>query len=183
MFGPARRRVWTWPDADCCPLRSTIQREPVRGQQGRRSRIPAAGGFRPDPVLSGTAVQGRPGLESADEVGGAGQSEALQGVCSEAGAVALIADDDDPPGVVACHRQPMGAGGIEPPFENVSVNNDGTGQLAVAVPLIDRPGVNNKGARRHFLFKSRGVDAVEPPAAFKQQFVDRQRPGGGAGDG
>jgi hypothetical protein len=88
-------------------------------------------------------------------------------VCSEAGAVALIADDHDPPSGVACDREPVGAGRIEPPLENVSVNDHRSRKIAVAVSLIDRPCVHNKGARRHLPLEIRRVNTLEPDAAFK----------------
>jgi len=77
-------------------------------------------------------------LETADKVGRTRQSQPLQGVCSEAGTVTLIADDHDPPSGVVSDREPVGAGRVEPPLENVSVNDDRSGKITVAVSLIDR---------------------------------------------
>jgi hypothetical protein len=88
-------------------------------------------------------------------------------VCGEAGAVALIADDDDPPSGVVSDREPVGAGRIEPPLENVSVNDDRSREISVAVSLIDRSCVNNKGARCHLPLKIRSVNTLEPDAALK----------------
>jgi hypothetical protein len=107
-------------------------------------------------------------VETADEVGRTGQSQPLQGVCSEAGTVALIADDDDSPIVVFSEREPVGAGRSEPPLENVSVNDNRSRQISVAVSLIDRPCVNNKGARCHLPLKIRSVDTLEPDAALNE---------------
>ena len=118
--------------------------------------------------LVGLLAQCCPGLETADKVGRTGQPQPLQGVCSEAGAVALIADDHDPPGGVVSDREPVGAGRIEPPLENVSVNDDRSRKITVAVSLIDRPCVNNKGACRHLPLKIRSVNTLEPDAALKQ---------------
>jgi hypothetical protein len=106
-------------------------------------------------------------LKPADEIGRTGQPQPLQGVCSEAGAVALIADDHDPPSGVVSDREPVRAGRIEPPLENVSVNDDRSGKVTVAVSLIDRPCVNNKGARCHLRLKIRRVNTIEPDAALK----------------
>jgi hypothetical protein len=106
-------------------------------------------------------------LETADKVGRTRQSQPLQGVCSEAGAVTLIADDHDPPSGVVSDREPVGAGRVEPPLENVSVDDDRSGKITVAVSLIDRPSVNNKGARCHLPLKIRGVNTLEPDAALK----------------
>jgi hypothetical protein len=107
-------------------------------------------------------------LETADKVGRTGQPQPLQGVCSEAGAVALIADDHDLPSGVVSDREPVGAGRIEPPLENVSVNDDRSRKITVAVSLIDRPCVDNKGACRHLALKIRSVNTLEPGAALKQ---------------
>jgi hypothetical protein len=107
-------------------------------------------------------------LETADKVGRAGQPQPLQGVCSEAGAVALIADDHDPPSGVVSDREPVGAGRSEPPLEHVPVNDDRSRKITVAVALIDRPGVNHKGAGCHFPLQIRSVHTLEPDAALKQ---------------
>jgi hypothetical protein len=117
--------------------------------------------------LVGLLTQCCPGLETADKVGRTGQPQPLQSVCSEAGAVALIADDHDPPSGVVSDREPVGSGRIEPPLENVSVNDDRSRKITVAVSLIDRPCVNNKGARRHLPLKIRSVYTLEPDAALK----------------
>jgi len=117
--------------------------------------------------LVGLLAQCCPGLETADKVGRTGQPQPLQRVCSEAGAVALIADDHDPPSGVVNDREPVGAGRIEPPLEHVSVNDDRSRKLTVAVPLIDRPCVNNKGARCHLPLKIRRINTFEPDAALK----------------
>jgi hypothetical protein len=85
-------------------------------------------------------------LETADKIGGTSQPQPLQGVCSEAGAEALVADDYDPPGGVVSDREPMGAGRIKAPLEDVSVDDNGSRKITVAVSLIDRPCVNNQGA-------------------------------------
>jgi hypothetical protein len=89
-------------------------------------------------------------------------------VCREARAVALIADDDDPLNGVDGDRQPVGAGRIEPPLQNVSVNDDRPRKLTVAVSLVDRSCVNNEGARCHLALKIRSVNALKSDAALKQ---------------
>jgi hypothetical protein len=106
-------------------------------------------------------------LETADKVGRTGQPQPLQGVCSQAGAVALIADDHDPPSGVVSDRVPVGAGRIEPPLENISVNDDRSRKITVAVSLIYRSCVNNKGASGHLPLKIRRVNTLEPDAALK----------------
>jgi hypothetical protein len=106
-------------------------------------------------------------LETADKVGRTGQSQPSQGVCSETGAVTLIADHHDPPCGVVSDREPVGAGRIQPPLENVSVNDDRSRKITVAVSLIDRPRVDNKGARCHLPLKIRSVNTLDPHAALK----------------
>jgi hypothetical protein len=106
-------------------------------------------------------------LETADKVGRTGHSQPSQGVCSETGAVTLIADHHDPPCGVVSDREPVGAGRGQPPLENVSVNNDRSRKITVAVSLIDRPRVDNEGARCHLSLKIRSVNTLEPHAALK----------------
>jgi hypothetical protein len=89
-------------------------------------------------------------------------------VGSEAGAVALIADDHDPPSGVACDRESVWAGKIEPPLENVSVNDDRPWKITVAVSLIDRPRINDKSARCDLPLKIRRINTFEPDAALKE---------------
>jgi hypothetical protein len=88
-------------------------------------------------------------------------------VCSETGAVAFIADHHDPPCGVVSDRESVGAGRGQPPLENVSVNNDRSRKITVAVSLIDRPRVHNKGARCQLPLKIRSVNTFEPYAALK----------------
>ena len=118
--------------------------------------------------LAGLLAQCCPGLEAADKVGRTGQPQPLQGVCSEAGAVALIADDHDPPSGVVSDREPVGAGRIEPPLENVPINDDRSRKVTVPVSLIDRPCVNNKGACCHLPLKIRRINTLQPDAALKK---------------
>jgi hypothetical protein len=99
-------------------------------------------------------------------------------VGSEAGAVPLVADDHDPPSGVVIDREPVGAGRIEPPLENVSVNDDRSWKTTVAISLIDGPRVNNKGARCHLPLKIRRVNTLKPDAALKEQLVDSKSPRG-----
>jgi hypothetical protein len=58
--------------------------------------------------LVGLLAQCCPGLETADKIGRTGQPQPLQSVCSEAGAVALIADNQRS---AERGRQQSGAGG------------------------------------------------------------------------
>jgi hypothetical protein len=116
----------------------------------------------------GLLAKCRPGLETANKVGRAGQPQPLQGVCSEAGAVALVADHHDPPGGVVSDREPVGAGRSEPPLENIPVNDDRSRKITVAVSLIGRPGVNNKGACCHLPLEIRSVNTLEPEADLKE---------------
>ena len=83
--------------------------------------------------------------------------------------------------MVVSHRDAVGTGRIEPPLENVAVNDDRPRKIPVAVPLIDWPRVNNKGPRCHLALKIRSVNPIKPAAALQQQLVDRQSPGGIAG--
>ncbi len=138
---------------------------PFRGAQSPGFRIgddSSAGVY-----SGGPPTQRCPGLETADKVGRTRQSQPLQGVCSEAGAVALVADDHDPPSGVVSEREPVGAGRIEPPLEHVSVNDNRSRKITVPVSLIDRPRVNNKGPCCHLPLKIRSVNTLKPHAALK----------------
>lgn len=92
-------------------------------------------------------------------------------MCSEAGAVALIADHHYPPGRAAGGGDPVGAGRVKPPLQNVSVDNHCARKIAVAVPLVGGPGVNDQCARCHLPLKIRRVHPLKPGAALEQQLV------------
>jgi hypothetical protein len=139
-----------------------------------------AGSLAPASGLVGLLVQRCPGLETANKIRRSGQPQPLQGVCSEAGAVPLIADDHDPPSGVVTDRESVGAGRIEPPLENVAVNDDRSWKITVAISLIDRPRVNNQGARCHLPLKIRRVNTLKPGAALNEQLVDSKSPRGTA---
>lgn len=96
------------------------------------------------------------------------QPQPLQCVRGKAGTVALVADDHDPPGSVAGGRDAVRAGGIEPPFKNVPVNDHRSRKLTITVPLLHRPCVNDEGAVFDLPLQIRGVDPLQPDAALSQ---------------
>ena len=119
-------------------------------------------------LISWIAAQRRPGLETANQVRGAAQPQPLQGMRGEAGTVPLVADDHDPAPRVVGNREPVGAGRIEPPLKHVAVDDDRSGKIAVPVPLISRPYVDNERPRCHFPPKVRRMDTLEAGAGLSQ---------------
>ena len=75
------------------------------------------------------------------------QPELTQGCCGKAGAVPLVADEDDAL-LWACQlRDVVVTGRVQPPLQDVAVNNHGSGQLAVALALLHGADVNQQGSR------------------------------------
>jgi hypothetical protein len=85
-----------------------------------------------------------PRLIATTQVGGVGETELLQCVCSEAGAVALIADEHDVPVGVIGNRQSKWAGRVEAPLKNVAIDHHGTRQCAVALALPSWADINDE---------------------------------------
>jgi hypothetical protein len=66
-------------------------------------------------------------LVAADEVGGLLQAKFLEGGGCEAGAVALVADEDDSPVVIDVAVQSVRAGGVKSPLQDVAIDDNGAG--------------------------------------------------------
>ncbi len=123
------------------------------GSKGKRLFLNTLDRFLFTPGISGCGRQSRrcanihhPGLESADEIGGTFKSEFAEGCRCEAGAVAPVADDDDAAVGVGHLRNVVGAGGVQSPFEDVSVDDQRAWEFAVALSLLDWACVNHQGA-------------------------------------
>jgi hypothetical protein len=114
----------------------------------------------------------QPRLVAANKVGGVGQAEPLQGVRRKAGAVTLVAHDHDPPLGLVGDRQPVGTGRVQPPLEDVAVDDHGARQLAVAVALLDGTDVDDQRTGGLHGSEIGRLDPVEAGAALDEQAAD-----------
>jgi hypothetical protein len=106
--------------------------------------------FRGDSSLAGGSIiavlVSEPGLVTTVEVGCPVQAQLLQAGRGEAGRIPFVADHHDQPIVIHHPGQPVRAAGIQSPFENIAIDDDGTGELAVAAALVKRADVNDQCA-------------------------------------
>jgi hypothetical protein len=100
------------------------------------------------------------------------QPELLQSERREAGAVALVADQDDSKVVSRDLGEPMRTRWIEPPLENVAVDHDGAGQVAITLPLLGGSSVDHEGSESLLSGEVRGPHALQPLPGTGQQVVD-----------
>ncbi len=114
----------------------------------------------------------QPRLITPAQVGCVGEANPLQGVGSKAGAVALVADKDDATVGVVGDRQTMGAGRVEPPLEDVSIDDEGAGKFPVALTLVMRADVDDEGAGGLGGSEVLGLDPVEITASLLKQAAD-----------
>lgn len=114
-----------------------------------------------------------PPLIPADEVGGPVQSEVLKRGRGKARAVALIAYDNDALVVIGDFAEPMRAGGIESPFQNVSIDDDRSRQFPVSTTLFDRPYVYDEGSGIQFGSQLLWSDASQTRPCVDQEGIDR----------
>lgn len=113
-----------------------------------------------------------PCLISAAQVGSVGETEPLQRVGGEAGAVTLTADEHDATVVVVGDRQSIRAGRVQPPFEDVAVDHQGVRQVPVPPALIGRADVDDEGTSGPGGREVRGLDPIEPAPTLLEQTVD-----------
>ena len=83
-----------------------------------------------------------PGPDAADDVGDCGAPELLHGGGSEAGLVALFADQLDQEVGTGELGVAVRAGGIEAPLEHVALHEPGTGDEPASSPLAVRANVD-----------------------------------------
>ncbi len=69
----------------------------------------------------------------------------------------------------------MGASGIETPLEHVAVKHHCTGQLAVALALLGRPGVHDQSTGCYLRRQFGGRHAVQPSPGLRQQLLHAAR--------
>ena len=100
------------------------------------------------------------------------QSEAAKFRSREAGAVALVADDDDSK-VVAHVGEVVLARRVHSPFEDVAVDCDRAGQFAVSVSLFEGPDVDDQRSSETLMLEGAWLDAVESGAGGSEDLVDR----------
>jgi hypothetical protein len=121
-------------------------------------------------VLRGQGVA--PSLVSVDEVGCPGEAHSPKHRRCEARAVALVADENDP-SVVAGVGDPIWAGGVEAPFEDVAVDRDGTGERSISAALFEGPDVDDQSPRRLFGCDLVRWHTVETGPGVGEQLRDR----------
>ena len=74
------------------------------------------------------------------------EAQVPEGGGGQAGAVALVADDDDTAVVARGLGDVVGTGGIEPPLEGVAIHHHGPRQLAVTPAVLGAADVHHQGA-------------------------------------
>lgn len=100
------------------------------------------------------------------------QPELLQSERREAGAVALVADQDDSKVVSRDLGEPMRTRWIEPPLENVAVDHDGAGQVAITFPLLDGSSVDHEGSESLLSGEVHGPHPLQPLPGTGQEVVN-----------
>jgi hypothetical protein len=160
-------------------LRGSVSR--LRYELGRAngpsmSRAPVK-----DPLVSRAGRFGRLGthqsLKAADKVGGETKAKVLQCRRCQAGAVTLVADQDDPRLPVLDVGDVMAAGGVKPPFEHVPVDHHGTEKITVSATLLDRADVHEESTCGHLVCKVLGRHTLQSATSRPEQVVDRAHPG------
>src|SRR4029453_7778711 len=118
-----------------------------------------------------------PGLEAADDVGGAVDAELLEGRGGEARGVALGADDDDRH-VVGRQREAGVARRVEAPLEDVALDDQRARDVALLGPLRGRTDVDEDAAVVGVPAGGLGREPPEPGAGGVEDLVDAAGPGG-----
>lgn len=81
-------------------------------------------------------------MVAALEVGHVGQAEVPERGGSQAGGVSFVADDDDCLGRIVHLGEPVGAGRIQAPLQNVAFDHHGPDELAITVTLSRRADID-----------------------------------------
>ena len=90
----------------------------------------------------------RPGDEAAGQIGSIEEAEVLQGRRRQARSIALGAHEDDLLIVSGHLGKPVRTARIEPPLENVAIDDQRARQLTVPTPHLDGSDVDQQRARR-----------------------------------
>ncbi len=115
-----------------------------------------------------------PSLKAADQISRPTQTELPKSRGGEAGAVALVADDDDAPTRIGRLWEPIRAAGVEPPFEDVAIDDQRTWQSAVAFALAGRPDIDDQGSGGKLGVQVGRLHPVEVGASVCEERVDRR---------
>src|SRR5882672_9131765 len=112
-----------------------------------------------------------PGLESADQIGGAVQPHHLERRRGERRGVAFVAHDD--PANVGVHGlgHPAVALGMQPPLEVVALDDNRTGNLAVSAALKLGSRVDQDGAVLDSVPRRLRIETREPRAGAGEQAI------------
>lgn len=143
--------------------------------------------------------RGPPRFESTNDVGRVGETELLETCGSQAGAVALFADDDYEIVQVGSGWVPGWRSGIQTPLEHVQRDLDGVGQPAIASSVVGGADIDQDAAAGdEAAVGPLGGQSDQAVAGLAQHVVDRDschggfltfwtqevpQPGGGNGDG
>src|SRR3954452_7854062 len=136
---------------------------------------PRAGGRR---LSAGRQPLGLPGDEPADHVCRPREPEGTQRIRRKARGVALGAQHDDLDVVPRGLGQAGVGGGVEAPFEDVALDDQRPGHLALDGPLCGRADVDQQRPAGHAVRGLRGGEADQAAAGVGEQLVDRAGPGG-----
>ena len=104
------------------------------------------------------------------------QSEFLEGRRGKAGAEPLVAHQDDPAVVVSDLWDPIWALWIEPPLQDIAVDDDCARQRAIASALFIGTGVYDKCSRRERGRQLFGLNTVETRSSIGQKRINRLAP-------
>jgi len=114
-----------------------------------------------------------PGLESALEVGRAGEAEILQRRGRQARLIALVANEDDATIEIAPERRVAAPGSrIDPPLEHIAGAHTRARDQSVALSLTVGTDVDE---HRSLTRRAQGVpgrNPIEPPAGCRDEVVD-----------
>ena len=95
--------------------------------------------------------------------------------------VALVADDHDAGVVVGHLGDVVLAGRVEAPFEDVAVDEDRSGESAVAAALFDGADVDDQRTGGALALEVFGFDSVEASAGSSEDGFDRASVAAGLG--
>jgi hypothetical protein len=119
-----------------------------------------------------------PGLESAGEIGRAGEAEILQRRGRQARLIALVADEDDVTIEIAAEgRVAMPGSRIDTPFEHIAGAATSAGDQPVALSLTVGTDVDEHRTLTRRIEGLPGRNPVKPPAGCRNEVVDSRATG------
>jgi hypothetical protein len=119
-----------------------------------------------------------PGLESAGEIGRAGEAEILQRRGRQARLIALVADEDDVTIEIAAESRVAVPGDrIDTPFEHIAGADTSAGDQPVALSLTVGTDVDEHRTLTRRIKGLPGRNPVKPPAGCRNEVVDSRATG------